>query len=110
VHGTSKVPDCEGSGPYHIDFIDASLSTFPPMLVIKNLRKINGQFMKTALPAINARPGLNVLKNPHPAVYPNGIEAMVSEGEATGSACVRGAIARPNLTAQEKSDHDDRLD
>jgi hypothetical protein len=35
-------------------------------------------------------------------VYPNGIEGMVSEGEATGSACVRGAIARPNLTAQEK--------
>jgi hypothetical protein len=26
---------------------------------------------------------------------------MVSEGEATGSACVRGAIASPNLTAQE---------
>jgi hypothetical protein len=50
---------------------------------------------------INARPGLNVLKNPHPAVYPNGIEGMVSEGEATGSACVRGAIAGPNLTAQE---------
>jgi hypothetical protein len=68
---------------------------------VKNFRKINGQFMKTALSAINARPGLNVLKNPNPAVYPNGIEAMVSEGEATGSACVRGAIARPNLTAQE---------
>ena len=80
------------------------------MLVIKNFRKINGQFMKTALSAINARRRLNVLKNPHPAVYPNGIEGMVSESEATGSACVRGAIARLNLTAQEKSDHDDRLD
>jgi hypothetical protein len=45
--------------------------------------------------------GLNVLNNPYPAVYPNGIEGMVSEGESTGSACVRGAIARPNLTAQE---------
>jgi hypothetical protein len=36
-----------------------------------------------------------------PAVYPNGIEEMVSAAESTGCACVRGSIARPNLAAQE---------
>jgi len=41
------------------------------------------------------------LRNPCLAVYPNAIEGMVSEGESTGSAYVHGAIARPNLTAQE---------
>lgn len=68
---------------------------------VKTFRKINGQVMETALSAVNVRAGLNVRKNPHPAVYPNGIEGMVSEGAATGSSCVRGAIARPDLTAQE---------
>jgi hypothetical protein len=45
--------------------------------------------------------GLTVLKNPHPAVYLTRIEGMVSEGEATGFASVRGTIARPDLAAQQ---------
>src|ERR1017187_2952903 len=57
VHSASIVPNCGCRRPYLIDFLDKSISLFPLALATNNLGKIYGQFSKTALSAIKARPG-----------------------------------------------------
>src|SRR5580704_6832037 len=57
VHSTSKVPDCGFSRSYHIDLLRSRFRASPPRLALENCRRINGQILKTALSALNARPG-----------------------------------------------------
>jgi hypothetical protein len=61
-------------------FLDASLLAFPPVLVIQNFRKINGQFLRMALSAINARPSLFAL----PLRFPAGAPLSSGVSTATG--------------------------
>jgi hypothetical protein len=56
VHSTSKVPNRGNRDRYHIDSTGVAFSAKSTVRAFKNLRKINGQILKTALSAINARP------------------------------------------------------
>ena len=57
VQSVSKVPDCGFGGRYHIDFLGMPFRASPSQLAVENFREIKGQILKTALSAVNARPG-----------------------------------------------------
>jgi hypothetical protein len=53
----SKVPNCRSSCSYHIDLLRTPFRAGPRRLAAENCRRINGRILKTALSALNARPG-----------------------------------------------------
>jgi hypothetical protein len=61
VHSTSKVPNRGNRDRYHIDSTGVAFSAKSTLRAFKNFPKINGQILKTALSAINARPSLWVV-------------------------------------------------
>jgi len=56
VNSTSKVPNRGSRDRYHIDSSGIAFSAKSAACAFKNLRQINGQNLKTALSATNARP------------------------------------------------------
>jgi hypothetical protein len=63
------MPNCEFRGGYHIVFLRESLSTISSELAIHIVCKINGQFLKTTLSVISARPGRFAFSAVGTAVY-----------------------------------------